>query len=494
MEQSFKWENYKWIFGIAILVRMIAVVFSQGYGMHDDHFLIIEASASWADGFDYNSWLPWSENNHGPEGHTFTYVGLNYFYFVFMKAIGVVDPKILMLFNRFLHGALSMLVVLYGIKITEKLANIKSAQIVGWFLAALWILPFLSVRNIVETAAIPFLVIGVWLLVRNRNGRDFLWAGLIMGVAISFRYQIGVFAIGVAAVYFFQAKWKPFLLFCGGVLAMFILTQGLVDYLIWGRPFAELLAYVVYNLNEGTDYLPNTNYFMYFLVLIGVMLIPMGFVLFAGFIKSWKKYVLLFVPTLLFILFHTVYPNRQERFVLSILPFFIILGVLGYDLWKESQRKQKIWKASWVIFWILNIPMLVFASTMYSKQSRVEAMYSIYDNSIDNERILLEGSSSQRTSMLPKFYADEWECSMTARTDSTLPLNIAENAEFDFVFFFDQSLLNERITAYKTLYPNMMLVKKCNPSWLDKLLRDLNPRNANEYIEVWQTNVPRSNK
>ncbi len=489
MEQSFKWNNYKWILAIAVLVRMIAVVFSQGYGMHDDHFLIVEASASWADGFDYNSWLPWTNGNNGPEGHTFSYVGLNYLYFAAMKVIGISDPKTLMLFNRFLHAAFSMIVVVYGIKITEKLSTIESAKKVGWFLAALWILPFLSVRNLVETTAIPFLILGVWYLLRNRNKRDFLWAGLIIGMAVSFRYQIGVFAIGVAAVYFFQAKWKPFLLFCAGTLATFIFTQGLIDYLIWGYPFAEIMAYVVYNLNEGTGYLPNQNYFMYFFVLIGTMLVPMGFVLFAGFIKSWKKYALIFVPTIIFILFHTVYPNRQERFVLSILPFFIILGVVGYDLWKDSERKRKLWKISWIAFWVINIPMLFFASTMYSKQSRVEAMYSLYDNKIDNERILLEGSASQRTSMLPRFYAGDWECSMVDRTDPSMPLTVTDNLEFDFIFFFDEEKLDERIVNYKTIYPNMTLVKKCEPSLLDKLLRSLNPHNANEYIEVWQTNV-----
>ena len=308
MFQSLFWKNYKWIIGCAVLIRMIAVVFSQGYGMHDDHFLIIESSASWVDGFDYNLWLPWTEGNRGgPEGHSFTYVGLNYFYFAFMKAIGVVDPKLLMLFNRFLHGLFSLIIVVYGIKITEKLSNTKNAKTVGWLLALLWIIPFVSVRNLVETSPIPFLILGVWILIRERGMKDFLWAGILMGMAVSFRYQIGVFAIGIAAYYFFQWKWKPFFLFCAGVLLIFILTQGLVDYLIWGYPFAELLAYVLYNMKEGTQYLPNQNYFMYFLVLIGSTLVPLGILLFIGFFKTWKKYALLFIPTLIFILFHTLY-------------------------------------------------------------------------------------------------------------------------------------------------------------------------------------------
>ena len=59
--------KYKWIIFSAIAIRLIAVIFSQGYGMHDDHFLIIEASSSWVAGYDYNNWLPWTEGNTGPD-------------------------------------------------------------------------------------------------------------------------------------------------------------------------------------------------------------------------------------------------------------------------------------------------------------------------------------------------------------------------------------------------------------------------------------------
>ena len=59
------------LFGL--FFRLMAILFSEGYGMHDDHFLIIESSSSWVDGFDYNNWLPWSAGNNGiPSGHSFT--------------------------------------------------------------------------------------------------------------------------------------------------------------------------------------------------------------------------------------------------------------------------------------------------------------------------------------------------------------------------------------------------------------------------------------
>ena len=43
---------------LGILIRLLSVIFSKGFGWHDDHFLVIEASQSWVDGYDYNNWLP----------------------------------------------------------------------------------------------------------------------------------------------------------------------------------------------------------------------------------------------------------------------------------------------------------------------------------------------------------------------------------------------------------------------------------------------------
>lgn len=482
-------ENYKVILFAALIARLIAVVFSQGYGMHDDHFLIIESSASWANGADYNNWLPWSKGNAGhPEGHSFSYVGLNYIYFASMKLMGISNPKFLMLVNRLLHALASLVVVWYGMKITEKLSTKKNAVTVGWLLALLWVIPNLSVRNLVEMAAVPFLVFGMWMLVKGSKLSYLLIGGLFIGMAVSFRYQIGVFAIGLAFVYMFKKEFKSFLLFSLGASLTFILTQGVVDGFIWGYPFAELLAYVTYNMKEGTQYLPNSNYGMYFYVLAGCLLFPLGILLLIGFFNSAKKYSILFVPTLLFILFHTFYPNRQERFVLSVLPFFILLGVMGFALFKQKPFKQKIERISYRIFWILNIPLLLVASTMFSKQSRVESMYFLTTTDATNELILAEGSATGNLSMLPKFYANNWKCGVYELTDLNQIKYFEDNPAFDFIYFFDEKSLQKRINIYKKLFPKMHLVKKCYPSFMDALLHKINPRNSNEYIEIWKTN------
>ena len=72
------------ILWLAVFLRLISVIFAKGWGMHDDHFLVIEASQSWVDGVDYNYWLPGNAANNPPQGHSWFYVGIHYFIFHFL--------------------------------------------------------------------------------------------------------------------------------------------------------------------------------------------------------------------------------------------------------------------------------------------------------------------------------------------------------------------------------------------------------------------------
>ena len=165
------------------------------------------------------------------------------------------------------------------------------------------------------------------------------------------------------------------------------------------------------------------------------------------------------------------------------------MGVVGYEKLKEKAFWSKLWKGSWIAFWCLNIPLLIILSFHYSKKSRVEAMYALYGNEMQNERILLEGTRSTKPSMMPKFYADSWHCTFRERTEPTQLLTLEETSNFDYVFFFGKEDLSSRISEYKKIYPKFHLIKKCEPSFMDEVARKLNPRNTNQYIEVWKTNA-----
>ncbi len=91
-----------------LLLRMAAAVYGEGYLMHDDHFLVVEAAASWADGEDYNNWLPWNQKGT-PQAHpaNFAYVGSQYLLFELFHLTGPRHPSQQALVLRILHGLFS---------------------------------------------------------------------------------------------------------------------------------------------------------------------------------------------------------------------------------------------------------------------------------------------------------------------------------------------------------------------------------------------------
>jgi hypothetical protein len=198
------------ILWIAFILRLISVIFAKGWGMHDDHFLVIEASQSWVDGTDYNYWLPGNVAGKEAAGHSWFYVGIHYLFFYFLKIINITDPQAKMYFIRLIHALYSLITVWLGYKITERLSNKNTATITALLLAAFWFMPWLSVRNLVEIVCIPPLLGGIWIIINSENKRNrmlqFFWAGLIVGIAFSIRFQTSLFAFGLFLAILFRKQ------------------------------------------------------------------------------------------------------------------------------------------------------------------------------------------------------------------------------------------------------------------------------------------------
>ncbi len=570
---------------LAIVVRIVAAVFSQGFGMHDDHYSIIEAAQSWVDGTDYNDWLPESQkemkyrltersfdnlaeqalpedvlkNLKGlkkrpfqskqafkkaveevigvrnsliyfdlivkqsqlgaePDGHSFFYVGIHYLFFSILKSVGIVDPQFKMFLVRLLHAFLSLLVVFYGFKITERLKDQETAKIVGLLLAISWFMPFLSVRNLNEVAGIPFLFVGLWLLTKPTDKELQSWAvlfgGFVVGLAFSVRFQNSIFIGGIGLAYLIQRKWKDAFYYGLGALLSMALIQGIVDLIIWERPFAELGEYIRYNLRHKNEYGANHPE-MYFLVLTGIMVPPLGLFLFFGFLRTYKKILLIFLPTFLFLAFHTYFPNKQERFIFPIIPFFIMLGIIG---WREFYQQSRFWnqrpkllKSMFVFFWIVNFMLLPLFSTFYSKRARVESMLYLSKKD-DASTILLENTNRTGVTFLPNYYSTKWlqmyklpkyktidSLKFASHQRNTRHVKILYAYEYfqknpkaakpQYILFFGEKKLDERLEKAMKYFPNLQFDTKITPSFMDAILHKLNPANKNVPIFIYKTQI-----
>ncbi len=493
------WENKPLILiiWIAAALRLVALIFAKGWGMLDDHFLVIEIAQSWVDDGNFNHWLPWDEENEGSKGHTFFYAGLHFMLFTFFKWIGLNDPQTKMLIVRLFHAAFSMVVVVLGYRITEKLSNKSAARIAGILLASFWFMPWVSVRNLVEAFSIPFLFIGTWLIIKNDEGRKnslgtFLLAGFVAGIAFSIRYQTMIYAGGMGLALLFEKQIREAIIFGLGYLLSMIVFQGLVDYFIWGTPFVEFTEYVLYNLEYRYDYITGPWY-NYLLLLFALMIPPVSIFLFAGFFYNWRKNLIIFLPAFLFLAFHSYFPNKQERFILTVVPFIIILGVMGWQQWRTAvpwlNRTKKIIRGSWMFFWFINLILLAFVTTMYSKRAPAETM-TYLGKYQDIKAVVVDNSNYGGIQLVPQFYLNQWikiyEITQV-RPVEALHRSIAyEGPEPRFFIFIREEDIEKRVNAVKKHFPDIEFEARIEPGFVDKVMHWINPHNKNNVFLIYR--------
>lgn len=484
------------LLAVAFLPRLLATIFSKGYGFHDDHYLIVEAAQSWIDGYDYNSWLPKNRPNSDPTGHSWFYVGLHYFFFSILDWLHLGDPQVKMYITRFFHGLYSLLALppLYfiGLKISNKETAFKGTLI----FAMLWFIPILSVRNLVELVSVPPLLWATWLLVKEDKAKlkNVVFAGFLMGVAMSIRLHMSLFIGGIGLVFLFKKQLIPAIVFGVSVVISLFVTQ-IGDLFLWGRPFAEIGEYIAYNLANKTSYF-NAPWYQYFGTVIGLMLPPISALWFFGYLKAWKKYAMIFWPSFIFFAFHCYFPNKQERFILPMFPFVAMLGVVWWDEFIKNSNKPIIPKLNlWFtrVFWGLNILLMIVVSSSYSKKSRVESM-RYFATQPDYTGVIVDYTVEYDSPMLPRFYAESWDgiFYLTKKTGyggehAERVISRAAEVRPQHALFFEENNLEERKTNFKKLFNCELefLIKK-EPSFLDALLHDLNPNNSNETAFIFK--------
>jgi len=483
---------------VAIITRLIAAIFSRGFGMHDDHFLVIEAAQAWVDGVIVPGHPQVAGQELIPDGHSLFYMGLHYLLFKFFAIIHFTDPQYKMLVVRLLHAAASVYSVWLTFKITEKLTSKKDAALAGIIMASIWFLPMLSVRNLVEIFCFPFTLAGILLLIKADLKKQpfiaYLLAGFILGLSISIRFQLIVFVGGAGLVLLIQRKWIAALTFGIGAVFSIILLQGVVDYYIWGYPFAEFIEYVKYNIQVAYDYITGPWY-NYLLLLAGILIPPVSLMLLFGFFRVWRKQLIIFLPAFLFLVFHSFFPNKQERFIFPILPFIIIGGVIGWNSFvlvsKYWYRHRRLLTNGWIFFWILNLVLLIPVSTAYSKRSRVEAM-AYLSRYKGIKAVLAEDSNRGSAQMLPRYYSGQWmqalyksNTGVRSYMSDSLPCRIADAS---FVLFYSDENLQARIDSMKKEIPALIYETTFKPGFIDDIMHKLNPVNRNETIYMYRNN------
>ncbi|WP_162056082.1 glycosyltransferase family 39 protein [Pontibacter pamirensis] len=505
---------------LALLIRMVAAFYSKGFAFSDDHFDVILVAQGWLDGLPV--WL----NEPMPPRHSMLYVLIHYGIFYVLEAMGIFSPEVKMTVVRVLHGLYSLLVVYFGYKITERLSNKMNARLVGLMLAIIWFMPFMSVRNLVEMVCIPPYLAAFYLMVKQDQAErkkimPYFWAGALFALAFTIRYHTVLFGAGAGLVLLYRRQWREAVALLLGFAVVAFLVQGIIDIIFFDYPFHSVVAYFLYN-SENADNFSTGPVYRFALTVLGFLVPPVSVFLVLGYARTARLAPKLFWAGLLFFVAHSLFPNKQERFILPLFPLIMILGVIGWQQFVQTssfwRRRRKLLAWSWGFFWALNILATVGMAFTYTKKSRVAPLVYLSEKP-DLDGVVLEfGNHSVKAP--PLFYLGRmsaeydkyiedihlvWQeylqgqkqlppdfvMAYTLNEDKT-PQELQQEVNAsaykpDYVVVVGTDDLDERMARLHSLFPNLKLEHTITPSLYDQLLHLLNPRvHKDEHVQIYE--------
>lgn len=317
---------------LATVLRLLAVIFTEGFYLGGDEYLF------------------------------------NYYR---IPELWLSNPWIVYI-SRLVFGAFSLLIITLSYRITKIIADKTTALEIALLLACFWIMPYLSVHSFPAILSLPFILYGTLLIVKQDNllsnneiekfhRTTFIIAGFFLGLGFAVCHVSFIYYIGVIAALLILKNWKSALMTLIGYVIAVGITQTVVDIIIYHRPFVEM-ADLFRNIG---DYLTlGTDLALFVIVLLIAMIPPMSIMLIIGFFSVCRKYLLLFLPTFVVILFSFFTGELNIEAILLIIPTYLIAGYVG---WKEYYKQSEFWtKRKWPIwtcyslFALINTASLVY--------------------------------------------------------------------------------------------------------------------------------------
>jgi hypothetical protein len=309
------------------LARIVCALVGVGFHARDDYFHVLDPALRWAEapGFDWDATdLPGAgiRSHLVPRAVWLLVLGA--------RAVGITEPTSLLRLVYLTVGAYSLLVIPAAYAATRRLADEKSATLAAWLCALHFAMPYAGTRLLIEAMAMPPLVAGLWLVTYDSLRTRFV-AGLFVGLACWFRFQVSVAAVAlgvtlalvVALTRGRRAAATSLGAFAGGGIAA-VGLQGLFDLWTTGTFLGPLWRNVVQNLDPPAG-LSRSSPFVY-LGLWLLLTVPPATVVLAPFLaRVSMRLVLVTWPFLAFVLFHSLVPHKEDRFMLPALPLFLIL-------------------------------------------------------------------------------------------------------------------------------------------------------------------------
>jgi Alg9-like mannosyltransferase family len=233
--------------------------------------------------------------------------------------------------------------------------------VVTFLLGFFFLCPLFLTRPLIEALSAPFLTgsayfaCAYWLFARKK---DLVFSIVLLSVASMYRFQVGVCLIAILATVLWKRRWWDLIGFFA-VAAVCFLVTGDIDAHWKGSFHASVRSYLQYNLHYSSTF-GTTPFYTFLLLFLGLTLPPTFLSRYRGF-KVRAAYRDLIPTVLFFVVFvaaHSIVPHKEERFMVPVLPIFLILLTpLAVFLLKASASP---WRA--IYFLTINFLLLILTS------------------------------------------------------------------------------------------------------------------------------------
>jgi phosphatidylinositol glycan class B len=475
--------SYRTLLLAGLGVYTVTAFASQGYIQPDEHFQVLEF-ADYKLGVTPAADLPWEfPQQIRPALQPALAVGL----IRLARAGGLFSPFVQAFLLRLISAVLAIL--LYA-RMSRRLPPDTSDESTSRILLALaillWFVPTLSVRFSSENwSGLAFLAALGLLPLSSIDDRQSTLrsaaAGLLLGLAFVFRFQM-VFAIaGVAAWLLFQRRlrWGHIAaVAAGGLIAVTIGVAA--DHWFYGNLVFTQWRYFQSNVLQGKAAGFGVSPWWFYLpafVMAAIPPISLILLALAGYGMYRNSRHVLAWAIIPFVLAHVLVGHKELRFLFPMLFPFLWLVVAGWKAWRSRVRFGRMMKAALAACVAINLVALVFVSTR-ARQQAVPCWQFLYDYSRNRDVVLYaEGSSPYQTGILRSYFYQA--PALTVKVVRSLA-ELSDGARSDF--HVGDLLLQRHLAAAPTI-PGYRIERafRTFPDWMVRL--DIT--HWEERTEIW---------
>jgi hypothetical protein len=217
------------------------------------------------------------------------------------------------------------------------------------------------------------------------------------------------------------------------------------------------------------DGYPSAPPWHYVLTLLAALIPPVSILLLAAAVKGARQFSVLGIATLAFLVSHSMIANKQERFLLPILPILFILIVAGLP-WLAA-RIAPAYRGMWWYFWTVNAALLIVLTFSFAKKDRVAPLLYVYRRH-DATGVLI--AQYNQTFHVPDYYLGRPKPALVVlqQRDEVRVTGLAIN----YVVLYSDSAEADRMFLEGALHKRLTLLTLITPSLADRLAHAVNPR------------------